>query len=347
MRARLTSHWWCWRHSKSTTRGPRTASIALSSTVCATTRRPFVRHRITYYPYVEPAPGHGRGLLEALGRDACVVITDEFPCFFLPRIVAAAGSRLDVRLEAVDSNGLIPLAAADHAFTTAASYRRWVQKTLAGHLDHLPRAKPLDDARLERLTSLPREIQARWAPASDRMLLGDAAELARLPIDHEVPVVEMRGGSVAAAGLAQAFHEHQTVTLCANSTMQRNRTQPAGSPLTSTSGTRPRTRCSTPSRATKVLDRRPPRCEGDGPARRMVGNERGGGSVPRSAVTWRELGYNFCAHRADYDQYESLPSGRAHVGEACRDPRAHVYTVDRHSRPRRPTTFSGTPQGTS
>jgi deoxyribodipyrimidine photo-lyase len=52
---------------------------------------------VTYFPYVEPSPGDGRGLLEAFGKSACVVITDEFPCFFLPRIVATAAARLDVR----------------------------------------------------------------------------------------------------------------------------------------------------------------------------------------------------------------------------------------------------------
>src|SRR5262245_47630045 len=62
-----------------------------------------------YYPYVEPAPGAGKGLLAALGTRACAVVTDDYPAFFLPRAVAAAGERLGVRLEKVDSNGLLPL----------------------------------------------------------------------------------------------------------------------------------------------------------------------------------------------------------------------------------------------
>src|ERR1044071_6617245 len=90
----------------------------------------FAGSTVTYFPYVEPRPGAGRGLLEALARSACVVVTDEFPCFFLPRIVSAAAARLDVCLEVVDSNGLIPVAATDRAFTTAASFRRFVQRTL-------------------------------------------------------------------------------------------------------------------------------------------------------------------------------------------------------------------------
>ena len=72
--------------------------------------------RMLYYPYVEPFAGAGKGLLEALAAGACVVVTDEFPCFFIPRMVSAAAKKLAVRLQAVDSNGLLPLRAADHAY---------------------------------------------------------------------------------------------------------------------------------------------------------------------------------------------------------------------------------------
>ena len=33
---------------------------------------------------------------EALAADACAVVTDDWPCFFLPRMQAAAAKRLDV-----------------------------------------------------------------------------------------------------------------------------------------------------------------------------------------------------------------------------------------------------------
>lgn len=49
---------------------------------------------ILYHPYVEPAPGAGRGLLERLSEPACLVVTDDFPCFFLPEVVKSAGARL-------------------------------------------------------------------------------------------------------------------------------------------------------------------------------------------------------------------------------------------------------------
>jgi len=46
-------------------------------------------------------------------------------------------------------------------------------------------------------------------------------------------------------------------------------------------------------------------------------------------ITWRELGFNMCWQRDDYDQYESLPDW-AHrtLSEHARDPRPHVYSME-------------------
>lgn len=79
--------------------------------------RRLAKSEVFYYPYVEPAPGQGRGLLEALAARACLVVADDSPGFFLPRMVAAAASRLKVRMEKVDSNGLLPLRATDRVLT--------------------------------------------------------------------------------------------------------------------------------------------------------------------------------------------------------------------------------------
>ncbi len=56
-------------------------------------------HNVLYYPYVEPHAGAGHGLLAALAARACVVVTDEFPAFFLPRMVAAAAQELPICCE--------------------------------------------------------------------------------------------------------------------------------------------------------------------------------------------------------------------------------------------------------
>src|SRR5215470_5626507 len=44
---------------------------------------------LSYWPYVEAAPRAGRGLLERLAARAAVVVTDDVPCFIVPRQSAA------------------------------------------------------------------------------------------------------------------------------------------------------------------------------------------------------------------------------------------------------------------
>ena len=112
---------------------------------------------VRYYPYVEPAANSGKGLLAALAENACVVVTDNFPCFFLPRMVASAAKKLSVLLEVVDWNGLLPLDATDHVSLRTFDFRRYLQKELPKHLPDLPQSDPLATAKLPPIPSLPRK----------------------------------------------------------------------------------------------------------------------------------------------------------------------------------------------
>ncbi|MFC1834614.1 hypothetical protein ACFL2Q_07765 [Thermodesulfobacteriota bacterium] len=47
-------------------------------------------------------------------------------------------------------------------------------------------------------------------------------------------------------------------------------------------------------------------------------------------ITWRELGYNMCSHRNDYDRYESLPDwARRTLEDHESDPRPYLYSFQR------------------
>jgi deoxyribodipyrimidine photo-lyase len=289
----------------------------------------FAATPVAYFPYVEPRPGDGRGLLEAFARSACVVITDEFPCFFLPRIVSAAATRLDSCLEVVDSNGLIPLAAPDRAFTTAASFRRFVQRTLPGHLNAVPRASPLEDVDLTGLPALPPEVTKRWSAASPGLLGAAAAAVKALPIDHDVPPVAMPGGARAARGALESF---VTARLARYGELHN---EPEAD---STSRLSPYLHFGHLS-AHHVFDR-VMRHEGWS-KRSVTGKPASGaregwwGTSPSTErfldqlIVWRELGYNMCARRpGDFDQYESLPTWAQDTLRAHRrDRRPHLYDL--------------------
>jgi deoxyribodipyrimidine photo-lyase len=285
----------------------------------------FADARIHYFPYVEPRAGEGRGLLTALARHACVVVTDEFPCSFLPRMVHAAARKIDVRLEVVDGNGLMPLAASPRAWPSAAHFRRHVQKLLPSLIDVTPRTSHAE-LRLPTLARVPKEVLRRWPAASAKLFDADAAALEALPIDHEVGVVPMRGGSVAARARLRSFvrthldryHElHSEVDDHATSGM---------SPYLHFGHVSAHEILAAVSRHQEwSADKLPAKATG---ARegwwRM---SRGAEAFLDQLVVWRELAYNGTARIDHYERFASLPSWAQETLRAhARDPRPHRYS---------------------
>jgi deoxyribodipyrimidine photo-lyase len=291
--------------------------------------RAFAGRPVTYLPYVEPEPGAGRGMLEALAARACVVVTDDVPVFFLPRMVTSAAARLPVLLEAVDGNGLLPLGATEAVFPTAFAFRRRLQGVLPAHLDEAPNPDPLAGVHLPRLTALPGEIVRRWPPAPTALLEGDPRTLAALPVDHRVGrVPEVRGGRRAGLEALRRFVDERLAVYHE----VRNQPEREG-----TSGLSPYLHfghISAHEAFAAVAER-----EGWTTSRlasRASGRRTGwwGMSAPTEAfldqlVTWREVGLNFASKRDDGERYESLPPwARATLEKHAGDRRRHLYAPE-------------------
>jgi deoxyribodipyrimidine photo-lyase len=285
----------------------------------------FANKPVTYYPYIEPVAGAGSGLLESLSRHAGIVVTDDYPAFFLPRMIEAAGTKVDARLEVVDSNGLLPMAAVDRVHATAYSFRRTVQRTVFDHLGHFPLTDPCVD--LPAPLPLPEEITSRWQPAELDPLDSKTGLLAELPIDHDVELAKLKGGSAA----AQNRMAHFFADILGGYADSRNRPEEDGS-----SGLSPYLHFGHLSvhDVFRSLMLREGWTQEDtvGPAN---GRRAGWWGVSTEAeafldqiVTWRELGFNVCRHRADHDQWESLPEwARQTLEEHAADHREHVYSL--------------------
>ncbi|HVV85487.1 MAG TPA: deoxyribodipyrimidine photolyase [Kofleriaceae bacterium] len=293
----------------------------------AANAKAFAAAGVTYHPYVEPRPGAGKGLLAALARRAALVVTDEQPGFFLPRMVAAAAAALDVRVEQVDGNGLLPLRAHGRAFPTAVAFRWHWQRELHPHLVAAPRATPLTGLAPALLAAdLPAAVLRRWPAATDALLGGDRAALAALPIDHDVPPIARRGGAPAAATTLRAFVRDRLPRY------GEARNQPDDDVG---SGLSPYLHFGHVG-VHAVLHAVWRSCGWD-PSRvapRASGKREGwwGAPAPVEAfldelITWRELGHGFAFHRADFDRYESLPDwARRTLDGHAADPRPHRYT---------------------
>ena len=169
-------------------------------------RKAFQTTPVFYYPFVETRPKSGKGLLAALSHIACVVVTDDYPGFFLPRMITAAARISSVRMEKLDSNGIVPLRAGDRIFTTAHSFRRWMQHRIIAFLHDAPNADPLATAgSFPDAAPPPNDILSQWPPAPPVYLDAAPDFLATLPIDHTVKPVTLQGGYVAAQDILNGF----------------------------------------------------------------------------------------------------------------------------------------------
>ena len=281
---------------------------------------------VRYLPYAEPEPGAARGLLAALAERAAVVVTDDWPAFFLPRMVEAAGRRLDVRLEAVDGNGLLPMRATDRVFTVAHSFRAYLQRELPACLEALPRPDPLAGYGLGAAT-VPRAVLERWPMLGDAELSDPARLAATLPIDHAPAPVERVGGERAGTARLERFLDEG---------LPRYLDERSHPDADATSGLSPWLHyghVSTHQVLHALADREGWTPASLGPAQAGTRDGFWGASAAAEAfldelVTWRELGFNYCAHRDDIDRFESLPEwARRTMAEHASDPRPHRYDL--------------------
>ncbi len=273
----------------------------------------FAGKPVTYVPWIGAEPGPAP--LAAAAARACVVVGDEFPAR-LPAQLTGAASRMPVRLELVDANGLFPLRASTKACDRAFDFRRLLQRELRPHLGHFPLEDPLKGVVLPRLAALPPGLTAGH-PTVDP---------ATLAIDHAIRRAPMQGGWQAADKLLTAFIRRRLGRYAEERSDVESDAASGLSPwlhfghlsvhqvvasLWAEEGWSP-DRLGTSTKGAK---------EG------WWGMSVNAESFLDELVTWRELGYHFCHHRPDFATYESLPAwARKSLDEHAADPRPHLYT---------------------
>jgi deoxyribodipyrimidine photo-lyase len=145
---------------------------------------------LNYWPFVETPENSGRGLLRRLAADACLVVTDDYPCFIAPDQTAALAAKTDTAVVAVDGNGLVPLALLGPSVAAAAHLRPRIHRLFA-------EAWPHRAARAPRFP--PAALRPVDPPFSTWRTADLDAFLARLPVDPSVPPIKDRPGGARAA----------------------------------------------------------------------------------------------------------------------------------------------------
>jgi deoxyribodipyrimidine photo-lyase len=294
----------------------------------ANNRETFAGTKAKYLAYVEPEHGAGSGLINTLAEKSCVVVTDDFPCFFLPRMLKSVARRLPVCLEAVDSNGLLPLRATDNVFPTAYSFRRFLQKRLPDYMLDFPEPDPLSEAHIPEFDRLPSGVSKRWPDASAALLLGTPDSLSGLPVDHGVRAAIFDGGPNAATMALDRFVDHRLARYADGRNQPENEVASGLSPYLHFG------HVSAHEVFARIIQRE--NWSESNLASTTKGSRSGWWGMSPEAegfldqlITWRELGYNMCSKRDDYDRYESLPEwARTTMDEHAGDARPSVYTME-------------------
>ena len=288
----------------------------------------FADSAAAYFPYLEPSAGEGAGMLASLAEQACVLVSDDFPCFFLPKMQAQVARRLPVSLELVDSNGLLPMRATDRVFARAHDFRRFLHKELPPFLEQMPERDPLSNLRREENLQLPGEIIARWSPADLAAVAKNPESLQSLPIDHTVTPAVFDGGELAGRKALQTF---------LNSRLDRyseDRNQPEQQ---ATSGLSPylhfghisshevfQSLVEKAGWNTNQLAHKP-----TGSRNGWWGMSEANEGFLDQLITWRELGFNAASKQPNYARYSSLPDwAQQTLGEHASDTREYTYRLE-------------------
>ncbi len=280
-----------------------------------------------YYPFAEQSRGQAEALILSLGAQACAIVADDFPAHGVPEALARVARKASVLVEAVDSNGLLPMRAADRVFPTAHAFRRFLQAEPPNHLSDRPSPNPLARVKLPSLRSLPARIQRRWPKASPTLLEGADTALAQLPIDDDVGPVAVRGGPGAAQALLARFLKERLSRYAA----ERNEPE-----QDVTSGLSPYLHYGHISAHHVFAElMKQEQWSPDDLAGKPSGSRSGWWGVSESPeafldqlVTWRELGFNMAWQRSDHVEYDSLPDwAKQTLADHAEDMRPHVYSL--------------------
>lgn len=296
--------------------------------------------RVTYLPYLERKEDEDKGLLSTLASNALVVVTDDYPCFFLPRMLDAFAEVSPCPVEAVDGNGVYPMYDAERHFTRAFSLRRHLQKRLPnlfrkGYREALPSPDPLVHLSAGAPAELP-DLSAWPMLEVDALEAQNLESLVRdLPIDQDVKAATLEGGFVAGRARLEAFIAERLAGYGAG----RNHPDDDGS-----SGLSPYLHFGHVG-AQEVFAAIAQHHGWDEShfAEKVTGQRHGFWGLPESTeaffdelITWREIGFNACVTLEDYDEYRSLPEwAQKTLDEHREDPREvlDLETLERAETP--------------
>ncbi|MDX1958139.1 MAG: deoxyribodipyrimidine photolyase [Leptospiraceae bacterium] len=100
------------------------------------------KYEINYFPFVETETEQGHGILKKLSEKAHTVVTDDFPCFIIPKQTQSLSKKIDHRLVSIDGNSIIPISAYGNFASAARILRPRIHKLFAAGYESKSASKP-------------------------------------------------------------------------------------------------------------------------------------------------------------------------------------------------------------
>ncbi len=149
-------------------------------------RRELAKRGIKYVFYLQKDENSPKHTVAALARDACLIVTDDYPCFIIPRHNAVIAERAEIPVYAVDSCGVIPMSRFEKEEYAAYTIRPKIKRMLGDYL------KRFEESEVEfRADDL-------VADCPDTIVDDIPRLVSECAIDHSVPRSDVyRGGSEA------------------------------------------------------------------------------------------------------------------------------------------------------
>lgn len=260
----------------------------------------FERRGIRYIFYLQEDENSPKQTVARIAKDAAIIVTDDFPCFIIPKHNAAIAARAEIPVYAVDSNGIIPMSRFEKEEYAAYTIRPKIKRMLGDYLNPFPEREV--EIRADDLTvDCPETIV-------DDSNVGEL--VARCAIDHSVRPSEIYKGGTrnGRARLARFVNE-----ILKNYDEARSKPDRDGSSRLSSYlhfGF-----LSPLEIALAVKESKAPDASKD--------------AYLEELIVRRELSYNMTRFNPKYDSIDALPSW---VHETMRkhadDPRDRVYTLE-------------------
>jgi len=281
-----------------------------------------------YVPFVEENPGESKKVVNALIKNACCLISDEFPVFFIKDRNKRLGSELKIPFITVDSNGIIPLGLTDKDPYNAYFFRKIMQRNFLECFTNPPNQDPMDELVNREEVSFTDEFK-KYYKSADFALNNIEEFISGLDIRHDISILDLQGTRQAAIGKLGQFINYGLLDY------DRGRDDPDEK---KTSGLSPWLHFGKISEyeiVKAVLKHQPEGWDLDditfnkGSTGGFFNGDPNIDSFLDEVITWREVGFHFAHHRPDYAEFDSLPDWALKtLNKHAGDPRKWIYSFE-------------------